>query len=76
VLVRMQELRSDALGSDFDALVSGGVRRDGGKDNGAELTMRARHRITRREETDRFEMSSGDKLWREIDSPGAVSSCA
>jgi hypothetical protein len=38
-LDRTQEAGCDALGSYFDALVSGGVRRDGDKDNGAELTM-------------------------------------
>jgi hypothetical protein len=41
-LNRMQEARCDALGSDFDALVPGGVRRDGGKDDGVELTTRTR----------------------------------
>jgi hypothetical protein len=81
-LDRMQEARCDALGFDFDALVLGGVRKDGGKDNGAELTMRRRTSTgkTRRhtQPEDRFEMSSGarDQLWRAICSLRAVSSCA
>jgi hypothetical protein len=43
------EFRCGGLGSQFDALASGDVRRDECKDDGAELTTRARPRNARRE---------------------------
>jgi hypothetical protein len=51
VLVRMQEFRSDALGSHLNVLLSSDVMKDECKDNDAELAMTARPRSMCREES-------------------------